>query len=97
MLLVALEESLQVGDLDVEFVQSQFELECWQLDEFLLLWLWVVLVVLVAEDTGNHGEDGEDNKDLVGGDMFHWLAFFKRFARCYILTFYSVAFDDHQL
>lgn len=67
VLLVSLEESLQVWQTEGELVNSQLELESWNGDEFLLLCLVVLLVVavFVGHNAGNHGEEGEDDDDLM--------------------------------
>lgn len=61
--MVALEEHTQVWQLECELVHVELQLERWQRDEFLLLSV-VLLLVLVCQNNGNHGEQNDGNNDL---------------------------------
>lgn len=62
LLVVSLEESHQVWELEGELVQVELELQGWHLDELLLLWLLVVAVL--GNHAGNHGKEGKEDDDL---------------------------------
>lgn len=62
VLLLFLEESHQVWQLEGELVNSELELESRKGDELLLL-LLVVLAVL-GKHAGEHGEESQDDDDL---------------------------------
>lgn len=63
VLLVSLEESHQVWQLEGELVHSKLELERRQLDESLLFGV-VLLLVVLGQHAGDHGEKGQDEDDL---------------------------------
>lgn len=65
VLLVSLEDGAQVWQLDVQLVHAELQLQGWDLEKLLLLLL--VVSVLVGQDAGEDGEQGDEDKDLGGG------------------------------
>lgn len=67
VLLVGLEKTVQVWQLEHELVHVDLELERGQRDELLLLNLvvWLVGLVLVCHHSGNHGEQNDGDDELV--------------------------------